>query len=457
MNDSISYRPLPPPFWARIKLEIDGPTAPPPILTVPPALIKLEAFSRCSCRNERGTFNPERPIELRRCFIYGLLNACSASIEVQKCLSCRHGYIGPDCTEIGIFNLNNRSLFTLMLLDDYTCNFTRSETPFVSWVSSTACRYQNHRSPINFIKEKAFRTAWFSYSRLIRLERDMECLRCGPFPKVTIWDGVTLAFNRKNLLPTLRPPTFTSAYSKVKPHVRPEHGLQVFKEKGLRRVIQSILTGLPLCLPELPADHHDSATQSPDPTAAMKEMMDRIGMVPNTVERLSALSPCLGVLFQQWFGLGYLLSKQKPPAEYKELFLQVHQLVLAIYCLSSLFQMAAEENAVQLINERALENLQSFMSSQRLELLTRIPVLYRVAEREFQMNSALDSMTLAVFRWIYIRVYVVLNQLKKMEVPLEKLRVPFMEFVLITHENAGSCNRQRPNGVSGVHLPVGFT
>jgi len=265
-------------------------------------------------------FDPQRRIELRKCFIYGLLGAHSASIELQKCPNCPQGYIGPDCTDIGIFNLNNQSLFTLTLLDDYTCHFSRSETPFVSWVSSTACRYLNHQSPVPFIKEKTFRTAWFSYIRLVQLENDMRCVRCGPTPKVTIWDGVTLAFNRKNLLATLRPPTLVDEHSEIKDRIKPQQGLQLLGDKSLRKLIQTILAGQSLCLPELPKEHDDRPSGS-----ATKEMMDRIGLVPDAVERLQHVSLGLGNLFGRWFGMDYLLCKRKPPVEYKELFLQVRR------------------------------------------------------------------------------------------------------------------------------------
>ncbi|KAF9522976.1 hypothetical protein CPB83DRAFT_776223, partial [Crepidotus variabilis] len=246
---SISYKSLPPPIWAKIKSDNQRTLA---VMRTIPNLISLDSSSCCPCNSPRvGWYDSSRPVEHRQCFVYGLLEAFSTTIEVQKCSFCTHGFIGPDATDIGIFNLNNRSLFALTLLDDYTSHFTKSETPFVSWVASTACRYQNFNSTIPFIKEKVFRSAWFSYARLLQLDEDMRCPQCGPIPKVTIWDGVTLSFSRKNLLSTLCPPTSTNQHSQVKSEIRLENSLQFIAERSLRKDIVFVLHGPSLELPRV--------------------------------------------------------------------------------------------------------------------------------------------------------------------------------------------------------------
>jgi hypothetical protein len=178
----------------------------------------------------------------------------------------------------------------------------------------------NHRSQIPFIKEKAFRTAWFSYIRLVELATDMRCLHCGDVPKVTIWDGVTLSFNRKNILSTLKPPTVVDEQSEVKHGTKAQQGLQLISDKPLRKLIHTILSGKPLCLPRLP---READGPLPMPCSEMKEMMDRVELVPNVVARLSKIDKHLGALFDRYFGFEYLFSKGSSPAAYKELFLQV--------------------------------------------------------------------------------------------------------------------------------------
>jgi hypothetical protein len=328
VNKSISYLHLPPPLWARIRTDTN--VHPLPLMIDTPSIIGLDNSSTCSCRSP---FDSRRPVETRQCYIYGLLEAHRISIKVQKCPHCPQGYVGPECTALGIFNLNNRSLFTLTLLDDYTAHFTRSETPFASWVSSTACRYMNHQSRIDFVAEKTFRTAWFSYIRLVELGNDMECFRCGGTPAVTIWDGVTLSFNRKNILATLRPPTMVDKESEVKTGIKPQHGLQLIADKPLRKNIHTVLDGKPLSLPRLP----DESDGPPVPSSGIKEMMDRVKLVPSVVAHLSELDTHLATLFDRYFGFGYLLSKGSPPRAYKALFLQVR---MCFRCRSQLILFA---------------------------------------------------------------------------------------------------------------------
>ena len=180
--------------------------------------------------------------------IYTLTGIVSAQIEVQKCKVCPSRYIGPDGREMGLFNWNNRTLYTLELLDDYTSSYTSSETPFVAWVTVVNRRYLQ-RSPMEFVSDKTFRAVWFSYVKLMTLTGDMTCSKCGPTPDVTIFDGVTLAFNRKNLLSTMRPPTTITATSEVKGEVRSAPNLQCIKEKMTRKNIRYVLLGPKISLP----------------------------------------------------------------------------------------------------------------------------------------------------------------------------------------------------------------
>ena len=73
-----------------------------------------------------------------------------------------------------------------------------------------------------------------------------------------------------------------------------------------------------------------------------------------------------------------------------------------------------EENALQLINRTGLRNLHGFIlnpCSVNLRLLIPAPALFAVADHEFNKIAEIDPTTLEVFRWIYIRAFVVLHQL----------------------------------------------
>ena len=83
--------------------------------------------------------------------------------------------------------------------------------------------------------------------------------------------------------------------------------------------------------------------------------------------------------------------------------------------------MAAEENALQLLNEMVICGIRAFLSDpgqKNLSHLVHSPAVYKVAEREFRVTSAIDDTTLAVFQWLYVRAFVVLAQLSKYGAPI---------------------------------------
>ncbi|PPQ87257.1 hypothetical protein CVT26_015205, partial [Gymnopilus dilepis] len=235
ISESVSYFSLPPPIWARIRS--DPYFSPRTTFSSPPPLISLDDDASCSCSSPRAMVNPLGPRLMQKCTVYMLHAAEETMIEVQRCSKCSHRFVGPECSKLGIFNLNNRTLVAHDLLDDYTSAFSSSETPFVAWVQTTSHRYLTRRSPIPFMSDKLFRQCWFSYMRLIQFGTDQICSHCGPTPDLTIWDGVTVAFSRKNLLPTLRPPTTTSRTSVPRTNVKLKANLQIIPTRSIRQAI----------------------------------------------------------------------------------------------------------------------------------------------------------------------------------------------------------------------------
>ncbi|KAF9531644.1 hypothetical protein CPB83DRAFT_761155 [Crepidotus variabilis] len=394
---SVTYKALPPPLWARIKADPCHPKV--SAVRSPPSLIRLDSLSSCACRREGSQYDSTRRVEERKCIIYNLLQAYQSITEVQKCPACVYGYIGPDATNLGLFNFNNRTMFTLAVLDDYTAHFTKSETPFVSWVASTACRYQNYESSISFVKEKLFRAAWFSYARLLQLDEDMCCSRCGPTPNVTIWDGVTLSFNRKNLLSSLQPPTASSNISETKSSIKPEVALQFLIDRTLRREIVAILDGPVLCLPK--------ECQEPRPSQASQgvlEMMARIRLIPALIQKLGTVDSSLSAAFNCWFGTALLFSERPSQAVHQEFFLQL----------------AAEESALQFLNGRGIQNLRQFLQHPRrntISLLRLCPAIFKILSIDFEILGTISSETFEVLKWVYIRATLVLTRLKKYDYP----------------------------------------
>ncbi|KAJ7350651.1 hypothetical protein DFH08DRAFT_646377, partial [Mycena albidolilacea] len=205
---AVSYLPISPPLWA--SLESDPQLYKhSPALEAAPEPLRLTETSSCCCSDPRRLVDMSCPILRMQCTVYGLHRAWETTIELQACSnsSYRHRFIGPDGREHGIFNYNNRRLFSHDLLDEYTLAYTSSETPFSAWVSVVSRRYKVHSGPLSFVTAEAFRDVWFAYAKLQYLDGSMMCPHCGPSPENTIWDSITLVFNRKHLLPTLEPPT----------------------------------------------------------------------------------------------------------------------------------------------------------------------------------------------------------------------------------------------------------
>jgi hypothetical protein len=129
--------------------------------------------------------------------------------------------------------------------------YTSSETPFSAWVSVVSRRYKVHSGPLSFVTAEAFRDVWFAYVKLQYLDGSMMCPRCGPSPENTIWDGVTLAFNRKHLLPTLEPPTTMQPKSVERTTTRYISNQQLLVDRKIRRLVRRVITRTPLTMEAL--------------------------------------------------------------------------------------------------------------------------------------------------------------------------------------------------------------
>ncbi|KAH9478163.1 hypothetical protein JR316_0008616 [Psilocybe cubensis] len=140
-------------------------------------------------------------------------------------------------------------------------------------------RYQTRQSPVPFSNEKLFRSAWFSYIRLMDFGQDMICSICGPTPDATIWDGVTVAYSRRNLLPSLTPPTM----------------------QGKRSIQRS--NG-----PQLSTLSNQIFSEGTVEYDRNKKLVERITKIPDLVEKLSEINISLGRLFNTHFGLAVVLK-----------------------------------------------------------------------------------------------------------------------------------------------------
>lgn len=329
-DKAVSYLPIMPPVWAMLSEdEIIYKRSKAP---TPPSLFRLGQDARCSC----GASRNDAPPTVMDCTIYTLTKAFAGSVEVQICHACSTGrrrYVGPDCRELGFFNYNNRALFEHALFDDYTAAFTSSETPFAAWASVMARRYETMESR-PFVSTNLFRTVWFLFVDLQVLTRDMTCPECGTYPEDTIWDGVTLAFSRRQLLSSLCPPT--TVLKEAPDH----HSQYIYKqaliiEADLRRTLRGVVSG-PSLLAELAKapqvsaptvegiDEEEEEAQAQASTRkASEDALRRLTNIPAVYSRLNEVNRHLGSLFKTHFGVEALQAKVQIPRAYSELFQQV--------------------------------------------------------------------------------------------------------------------------------------
>ncbi|KAJ6611690.1 hypothetical protein B0H10DRAFT_1918580 [Mycena sp. CBHHK59/15] len=427
-DKSVSHLAVAPPAWAA--LDSDPFLYPRhQALQDVPDVIQLTEMSSCCCSEPRCFYTPGQPITRQKCTVYGLCRSWETLIEVQSCVHCRHRVIGPDCRELGIFNYNNRKLFAHDLLDEYTSAYTSSETPFSAWVSVVSRRYNLQSSgERQFATEQMFRAVWFGYVKLQYLDGDMICPRCGPSPENTIWDGVTLAFNRKHLLPTLEPPTISQNGSIDRTRTKYVPNQQLLPERRVRKLVRRVIVGKPLIMDseaEIRRQHtqddaddedveededkeDDDADDMPVNTGkgtrseraaarAQAEILDRLNAIPLAVQELKAIDPALGELFDAKFGEQSVVRRTPAPDVYRRFFIQI----------------SAEESVLQMTTAPALSSLESFVldpSPIHASALVEIPAIHEVLSYERTLGT-FSGTTIGVCRWILNRGRTVLNTL----------------------------------------------
>jgi hypothetical protein len=161
----------------------------------------------------------------------------------------------------------------------------------------------------------------------------MVCPICGPEPARVIFDGITLAFSRKHLTKTLKPPTSIDEFSPVR-RSKPVKQQMALPDRALRALIRKVIAG-PFVVTEkkmTSANLQDSDDSDGEPTVApgqvgssklLKEVIERVRAVPKVLEGLYLANASLGNLFQKYFGAQNLESGKKIPGELVSLFREV--------------------------------------------------------------------------------------------------------------------------------------
>ncbi|KAL0057799.1 hypothetical protein AAF712_015542 [Marasmius tenuissimus] len=380
---SISYLPVRPPAWA--ELPDDHPHYPGPTNSENPlSLIPLSAQNRSPCGRKDCMVN-DITKEVRTCTVYTLNQSYRAEIELLPCSACppcKHCFVGPDPRDLGLFNFNNSVLFTHDILDEYTSQYTSSETLFVAFVETTTRRYERMGS--KFVKEDLFRSVWFAFVRIQDFSNDMTCKRCGQEPDCLIWDGVTLGFGRKHLTDSLRPPTYTDSLSLQRQRGYPQKPQLLTDEAQLRRLIRRWVKNGKKGGKQR-EDHEMGSKDGRQPEDAwnMREEFRTI------VGHLARVSKDLALLFSNALSGKADLS-----------------LVLRQAYMSLFEQIAADESALQMVGVRCLPVLEDFVQRPTWEMGSRlvdIPALYNVLELEFRLNGKYPEEVVKVASWMLER------------------------------------------------------
>ncbi|KAI0083761.1 hypothetical protein BDY19DRAFT_899808 [Irpex rosettiformis] len=211
----VSYLRIPASRWCSFSYE-DSFTASTNTFTAD--YLALGETAQCSCGNSvTGEFAGTKSLKIITATLYDLGTCRPVSVEVLLCPACKHAKraIGPDLCAYGIFNWNNGMLFTHTLLNDFTNQYTASETPFSAFCLTVRRRYLDHNPARLFCSEDTFVRVWFAFARLQKLDSGMYCPTCGSTPNVVIADGISLGTHRSKLTTKVQPPTMTDSTSET--------------------------------------------------------------------------------------------------------------------------------------------------------------------------------------------------------------------------------------------------
>lgn len=126
----------------------------------------------------------------------------------------------------------------------------------------------------------------------------MTCAICGPNPENVIWDGVTVAFSKKKLLPTLQPPTTMSPNSPAHDNICYFPNQQLIPSRETHQIVLKAL-----------ASHEQRRKESEETETEanewgeMEQRQDHIEVLRVAKESLREINEGLGEVFAQRLGL----------------------------------------------------------------------------------------------------------------------------------------------------------
>lgn len=215
---SVSYKPVGPPKWARLPSDTT-----PAVYTVSPLPGHFPLGDDPLCRCGAPPVD-NLPIRSILCTLYTSVGPHKATIEVLPCSQCprnTHMFAGPDLGHWGIFNMNNVTLYSHELLNEYSNRYTSGETTFDGFCLTLRRSYMERGTSLTFVSKGVLEKTWFALSNVQKLVVSFSCPECGSHPDTVVCDGLTAGYCAKYLTSTLQPPTMPTKDSITRYSVRP--------------------------------------------------------------------------------------------------------------------------------------------------------------------------------------------------------------------------------------------
>ncbi|KAK7029660.1 hypothetical protein VNI00_014358 [Paramarasmius palmivorus] len=397
---AISFLPIMPPKWAMLPTDPVLYKRADPTVDIPETITMTPGSARACCAT-RPEVDPTTPRLLRRCRIYTYTTCIERSIEVQQCPNCpprRHCFIGPDPRDLGIFNYNNSVLFSHELLEEYTNRSGSSETPFAAFTQCCARVYEGRGA--KFVGEDLLREAWFAYATLLHLTQDMMCPKCGKEPENVIFDGVTLSFHKKHVTDALLPPTWIEDSAPVRHRNYPKTPQWLPASRNETPIRERFRAWLRAQRPVRTTENTTEGSLGMDHVETQESLEE-------LATELDKVSQAVAGLTRKVFGSGSVGGQGVLRG-------------LRRRYITLLEQLAAEESAMQMVNESALEKLKGFVASPTEvsgSTLVDIPALLMLLEEEMRIMGSYTPELLEVCRWMMKRADEVLSALKANNLP----------------------------------------
>ncbi|KAJ7590570.1 hypothetical protein C8J56DRAFT_1133966 [Mycena floridula] len=233
-------------------------------------------------------------------------------------------------------------------------------------------------------------SAWFTFAALQQYENDMKCPTCSDEPESLLCDGVSISFQKKQLLSSLEPPTMLTPDCEVRALVKPYPKPQVIVDEKMRKRMRLVLKG--------PTQVDCDGQQH------REECLLLLASFTNVNESLAAL-------FRRRF-VDVPFSSQRGEVD------KVYDIFFAQIC--------ADESALQMIPRIALVALATFNGNPgratASELIT-IPALFSLLPLE-RTENGYSTVILGVAQWLERQAREVLDKLMVHKGPPKSRLVP---------------------------------